>query len=254
MLPAKLNILGIDVSRVDYGIVIEEIISAAKERKSFGVTAIAVHGIMEGFLDHKFAEQLNEFHIVTPDGQPVRWAMNLLGATELKDRVYGPTLMLKVCEKAALEKLPLFLYGSKENVLKKLSQNLSKKYPDLIIAGMQSDRFREATLEEDEKDINLINSSGTKIIFVGRGCPRQERWVANHLGKINAAMIAVGAAFDFHAGTLRKAPKLLQDWGLEWLFRLLMEPIRLWKRYLLLNPLFILNFSLQLMRVRKFKK
>lgn len=254
MLPVKLNILGVCVSRVDYSTAVEEIILAAKERKNFGVTAIAVHGIMEGFLDYKFAEQLNKFHIVTPDGQPVRWAMNLLGATELRDRVCGPTLMLKICEKAAIEGLPIFLYGSREIVLKKLHKNLLERYPNLIIAGVQSDRFRQATLDEDEADINLINGSGARIVFIGRGCPRQERWIAQHIGRINSVMVAVGAAFDFHAGFLRRAPKILQEFGLEWLFRLFQEPKRLWKRYLLLNSLFIFNFCLQLLKIRKFEK
>lgn len=254
MLPEKLNILGVHVSRIDYSAAVEEIISAAKERKNFSVTAIAVHGIMEGFLDYKFAEQLNKFHIVTPDGQPVRWAMNLLGAAEIGDRVCGPTLMLKICERAAKEGLPIFLYGGRQVVLEKLKKNLLKRYPNLIIAGVKSDRFREATRDEDEADINLFNSSGARVIFIGRGCPRQEKWIAEHIGKINSTMIAVGAAFDFHAGFLWRPPKIFQDFGFEWLFRLFQEPKRLWKRYLLLNPLFIFNFCLQLLKIRKFEK
>lgn len=254
MLPAKLNILGVYVSRVDYNAAVEEIILAAKERKSFAVTAIAVHGIMEGFLEHKFAEQLNKFHMVTPDGQPIRWAMNLLGATELRERVCGPTLMLKICERAAIERLSIFLYGSKQAVLERLKKNLLTRYPDLIIAGMQSDRFRQAKPDEDRADIDLINNSGAQVIFVGRGCPRQEKWIARHIGEINSVMVAVGAAFDFHAGLSLRAPKILQKFGFEWLFRLFQEPKRLWKRYLLLNPLFIFSFCLQLLKIRKFER
>jgi exopolysaccharide biosynthesis WecB/TagA/CpsF family protein len=245
-----LKVLGVNVSRVDYGEAVAAIISAAQQRKSFGATALAVHGLMEAHRDPSFAEQLNTLDLITPDGQPVRWALNLLGARELKDRVYGPTLTLKVCAAAAAARLPVFFFGSSPGVLDRLQLNLKRKFPSLIIAGAQADRFREPTAAEDAQDTATIIRSGAAIVFVGRGCPRQEKWVAAHLGKIPAAMIAVGAAFDFHAGTLRQAPTLLQDYGLEWLFRLAIEPRRLWQRYLILNPLFIWNFGRQLMRTQ----
>ena len=246
--PPSWRVLGVNVSRVDYDSAVDSIIHAARAGESFGVTALAVHGLMEAHRDQDFAKVLNTLHLITPDGQPVRWALNLLGAKELKDRVYGPTLTLKVCERAAAEKLPVFLYGSSADVLERLRANLTSKFPELIIAGTQADRFRDATPEEDAADIERINASGARILFVGRGCPRQEKWVAAHLGKINGAMIAVGAAFDFHAGTLRQAPRLMQDYGLEWVFRLVMEPQRLWRRYLILNPLFVMGFGRQLIK------
>ena len=246
--PSFLKVLGVNVSRVDYESAVDAIINAATAGQSFGATALAVHGVMEAFRDGAFAELVNRLHLVAPDGQPVRWAMNLLGAPELKDRVYGPTLMLRVCEQAAAKELPIFLYGSTQVVLDRLARNLKKKFPGLIVAGIQADRFRDSSREEDEQDIATINQSGARIILVGRGCPRQEKWVAAHIGRIQGAMIAVGAAFDFHAGTLPQAPKILQDYGLEWLFRLVNEPKRLWRRYLILNPLFILTFSRQLMK------
>ena len=246
----SLKVLAVNVSRVDYDAAVAAIINAAKLRRSFGAAALAVHGVMEAHRDPAFAELVNRLDLITPDGQPVRWALNLLGARELKDRVYGPTLTLRVCEKAAAQGLPVFLFGSSQDVLERLGRNLKAKFPKLIIAGMQADRFREASTAEDEEDIRTINRSGARIVFVGRGCPRQEKWVAAHLGKIQAAMVAVGAAFDFHAGTLPQAPKILQDYGLEWLFRLINEPGRLWRRYLILNPLFVLNFSRQLIKLR----
>lgn len=247
---STLRVLGVNVSRVDYEAAVAAIINAARQRRSFGATALAVHGVMEAYRDGAFAETLNRLHLITPDGQPVRWAMNLLGARELKDRVYGPTLMLKVCERAAADELPIFLYGSTQAVLDRLSRNLKTKVPGLKIAGIQADRFRDASPEEDEYDIRTISQSGARIVMVGRGCPRQEKWVAAHLGKIPAAMIAVGAAFDFHAGTLPQAPRILQDHGLEWVFRLVNEPKRLWRRYLILNPLFVWNFSHQLIKAK----
>jgi N-acetylglucosaminyldiphosphoundecaprenol N-acetyl-beta-D-mannosaminyltransferase len=248
--PPRLSLLGVNISRVDYDSAVAQIIGAAHRSESFGVAALAVHGVMEAHRDPRFAAEVNRLHLVAPDGQPVRWALNLLGASELKDRVYGPTLTLKVCERAAAEKLPIFLYGSRQSVLEDLSRNLKMKFPDLLIAGMQADRFRDATLLEDAEDIRRINQSGARIVFVGRGCPRQEKWVAAHLGRIHAVMIGVGAAFDFHAGTLPQAPKILQDYGLEWLYRLMHEPVRLWRRYIILNPLFVINFSRQFIRAK----
>jgi exopolysaccharide biosynthesis WecB/TagA/CpsF family protein len=245
---ASLNVLGVKISRVDYTSAVDTIIQAAKDRRSFGVGALAVHGVMEAQRNRAFSETLQRLELLTPDGQPVRWAMNLLGARELKDRVYGPTLMLKVCERAAIEGLSIFFYGNTAEVLNRLSHNLRQKFPKLIIAGALADRFRDASPEEDEEDIHIIAESGARIVMVGRGCPRQEKWVASHLGVIQAPMLAVGAAFDFHAGVKPQAPRILQDYGLEWLFRLVHEPRRLWRRYLILNPLFVLRFGQQLIK------
>ena len=164
-LPERVSILGVNVSRVDYHRAVELIIDAAKKRKSFGVTALAVHGIMEGFMNPGLAVEINRLNIVTPDGEPVSWALNLLGAKEIKNRVSGPNLMLRVCEQAAKEDLAIFLFGSRQEVLQKLSFNLITKYPQLKIAGMQADRFREATPEEDARDVQTINESGARIVF-----------------------------------------------------------------------------------------
>jgi exopolysaccharide biosynthesis WecB/TagA/CpsF family protein len=160
----------------------------------------------------------------------------------LKDRVYGPTLTLHVLEKAAQKGLNVYLYGSTEDTLKAFSAFIKKTYPGVNVCGIHVDRFRDATPEEDEADIEKINNAAAHIVLVGRGCPRQEVWTADHLGKVNAAMMAVGAAFDFHAGTLKQAPKWMQDHGLEWFYRLLKEPRRLWKRYFVTNSYFIYLF------------
>jgi exopolysaccharide biosynthesis WecB/TagA/CpsF family protein len=187
-----------------------------------------------------------------PDGQPIRWALNNFYKVDLKDRVYGPILTLHVLEKANLKGLKVFLYGSKAVTLNKLKEFININYPNVDICGIHVDRFREATPEEDKEDIRKINASGAHIVLVGRGCPRQERWVANHLGKVNAAMMAVGAAFDFYAGTVKQAPKWMQDNGLEWLFRLTQEPGRLWKRYLTTNSYFVYLFLKHKLGFNKF--
>lgn len=251
-LPPKLSVLGIGVSRTDYAGAVAAIIAAAEERRSFAMTALAVHGVMEGFKNPDLGKMLNEFDLVTPDGQPVRWAMNLLGARELRDRVYGPHVMALVCREAAERGLPVFLFGSEQRVLEALSRNLLEANPNLKIAGMQADRFREATPAEDEEDIATIRRSGAAIVFVGRGCPRQERWVHAHRARIDAPLLAVGAAFDFISGNKPKAPKIMQDHGCEWLFRLCCEPRRMWKRYILLNPQYVFQVTLQLLGIRRY--
>lgn len=248
----KHNILGVMVNATDYDSAVTQIISAAHQGQSFGVTALAVHGVMAGVLDSTHQYRLNQLHLVVPDGQPVRWALNLLYKVNLSDRVYGPNLMLAVCKAAAGEQLPIFLYGSKPEVLEALSSNLQSKFPNLLIAGKQPSRFRTLSAEEKQQDIQHIIDSGAKIVFVGLGCPRQEIWVYEHLELLPMPMLAVGAAFDFHAGTLPQAPAWMQKRGLEWLYRFLQEPRRLWKRYVLLNPTYLLLLFLQWSQLRKY--
>jgi len=238
----KVSIFGVNYTSTNYDEASQEIINNAKQHKSYGVSALAVHGLIESFKNKALMEQVNKLDLIVPDGQPVRWAMNSFYKTNLKDRVYGPTLTLYVLDKANKERLSVYLYGSKKETLHKLTDFIHREYPGVTIAGVHVDRFRDATEDEDAEDIKKINQSGANIVLVGRGCPRQEKWVASHLGKINAAMMAVGAAFDFHAGTVKQAPAWMQKSGLEWLYRLTREPKRLWKRYLFTNSLFIYLF------------
>lgn len=248
----KHNLLGVQIDAVDYEAALEKIFFSARARKSMAVSALAVHGVMTGTMDSLHAARLNSLELVVPDGQPVRWALNLLYDLGLPDRVYGPTLMLKVCEKASLEGLPIFLYGSRMEVLNRLSHNLYVRFPKLQIAGCHPSFFRKVTLEEKQEIVSKINASGAAILLVGLGCPRQEIWVYEHQGLIQMPMLAVGAAFDFHAGIVSQAPPRLQRIGLEWLYRLSKEPKRLWRRYLLLNPYFVFLFTLQWLRIRRF--
>lgn len=247
----KHNLLGIQIDAVDYEAAVDKIIRAAKDRQSFTVSALAVHGVMTGVLDPVQGYRLNQLDLVVPDGQPVRWALNLLYGAHLPDRVYGPTLTLKVCERAAQEGLPIYLYGSRSVVLEQLRNNLCDRFPDLRIVGMQPSRFRQLTADEKREVVDTINESGARIVLVGLGCPRQEVWVFEHRGLIHAPMLAVGAAFDFHAGVLAQAPARLQSLGLEWAYRLWREPRRLWRRYLFLNPLYVWFVLLQVLKVRQ---
>ena len=246
----KQNILGVGISAVDYDAAVEKIISAAREKRPLAVSALAVHGVMTGVLDTIHRYRLNKLDLVVPDGQPVRWALNWLYRIKLPDRVYGPNLTLKVCEQAANEGLHIYLYGSQTEVLDKFEKNLKKMFPKLEIAGKQPSRFRQVTADEQIEITETICKSGASIVLVGLGCPRQETWVFENRTLLAMPLMAVGAAFDFHAGTVSQAPQWLQNRGLEWLYRLVQEPMRLWKRYLYLNPLYLLLIWLQFSKLK----
>jgi exopolysaccharide biosynthesis WecB/TagA/CpsF family protein len=248
----KHNVLGIRVDAVDYEAAAERILAAARCRRPMAVSALAVHGLMTGVLDRCQQYRLNDFDLLLPDGQPVRWALNRLHGTALRDRVYGPTLMLELCRRAAAEQLPVFLFGGTDELLARLVENLHRRFPTLRVAGMRCSRFRRLSPAERDEIVAGIRSSGAALTFVGLGCPRQEVWAFEFRQALSMPVVAVGAAFNFHAEQLAQAPPVLQRWGLEWLFRLLCEPRRLWKRYLLLNPLYLGLLALQLSGLRRF--
>ncbi|MCS6880088.1 MAG: WecB/TagA/CpsF family glycosyltransferase [Oscillochloridaceae bacterium] len=248
----KRNLLGVLIDAVDYEAAVERVLAAARARRSFALSALAVHGVMTGVLDATHRYRLNRLDLVAPDGQPVRWALNVLHHARLPDRVYGPTLTLMVCERAAAEELPVYFYGSRAEVLERLTQRLQARFPGLIIAGAQPSRFRQVTPDEQRAIAAAIAASGAAITFVGLGCPRQEVWAYEHRELLSMPVLAVGAAFDFHAGTLPQAPAILQRVGLEWAFRLAQEPRRLWQRYLYLNPLYLWMVLLQATGITRF--
>jgi len=248
----KYSILGVNITATDYERCVERITSCAKSRQTLGVSALAVHGVMTGVMDDEHRHRLNGLEMLVPDGQPVRWALNLLYKQQLKDRVYGPNLMLKTCEAAAENGLPIFLFGGKQELLEMLSDELLKKFPMLQIAGMLASKFRRVNQQEKLEIIKEIKSSGAAITFVGLGCPRQEVWTYEFKDQLQMPVLAVGAAFNFHAGLLDQAPGFFQDWGLEWLYRLTKEPMRLWQRYLLLNPYYVFLLTLQFLGFKKF--
>jgi len=246
----KQNILGIGVTAVDYESAVEKITSAARDKRPFAVSALAVHGVMTGALDAVHRHRLNRLDLVVPDGQPVRWAMKWLHGVSLPDRVYGPELTLRVCEQAAREGLSIYLYGSREEVLEKLRANLTARFSGLVIAGSQPSRFRQVSAEEQRSIAEEIKASGASIVLVGLGCPRQETWAFEYREMLSMPLLAVGAAFDFHAGLMPQAPGWLQKRGFEWLYRFVQEPGRLWKRYTVLNFLYVLLIALQYGKIR----
>lgn len=246
----KQNILGVGINAVDYDSALKLIFAAAQEKRPLAVSALAVHGVMTGALDAVHRHRLNSLDLVVPDGQPVRWAMKWLHGVGLPDRVYGPTLTLKVCERAAQENLKIYLYGSRQEILDNLETNLREKFPNLQTAGSQPSRFRQLTAEEQSETAAEIRASGADLVLVGLGCPRQETWVFENRELLSMPLLAVGAAFDFHAGTLPQAPAWMQKRGLEWFYRLVQEPTRLWRRYVFLNPLYLLMLGLQMTKLR----
>jgi exopolysaccharide biosynthesis WecB/TagA/CpsF family protein len=245
---SRFSILGVGVHAVDYTQAVTAVIAAAKNHVPFSVTALAVHGVMTGVDDAEQRARLNHFDLVAPDGQPVRWALNWLHRAKLQDRVYGPFLMLRLCEQAAYEKLRVFLYGSDSATLEALAQSLCSRFPGLIIAGTRPSRFRQATEDEWSEDVKAIKDSQTDLVFCGLGCPKQEVWVYEMHQYLTCPAVAIGAAFSFWSGRQKMAPRWMQRLGLEWLYRLSREPRRLWRRYLILNPRYVAGVVWQKLR------
>ena len=243
-------VLGMRLDATSYDDATRHILEWATTRAHRYVCAANVHMVMECHDSDEFRAVVNDAGLITPDGVPLVWTLRRLGVPE-QSRVYGPTLMLHVCAAAARAGVPVGLYGAGPEVLETLQRKLTERFPELDIAYAYSPPFRPLTAEEDEAVVSAIRDSGARILFVGLGCPRQERWMAEHQARLPLVMLGVGAAFDFHAGNVKQAPALLQTAGLEWLFRLTMEPKRLWRRYLKHNPRFIYLTAQQLWGERR---
>jgi N-acetylglucosaminyldiphosphoundecaprenol N-acetyl-beta-D-mannosaminyltransferase len=231
-------ILGTRVDATSYADASARILQWARASESRYVCACNVHMVMEAHDVEDFQRVVNAADLVTPDGVPLVWALRRLG---LKDqtRVYGPDLTLSVCQAAAEAGIPVGLYGGTQEILDALQKSYRARFPRLEIGYAYSPPFRPLTRDEDEAVVQAINASGTRILFVGLGCPKQEQWVAGHRNRVQAVMLAVGAAFDFHSGRVKQAPLWMRRSGLEWVFRLFMDPRRLWRRYFKNNPRFL---------------
>jgi N-acetylglucosaminyldiphosphoundecaprenol N-acetyl-beta-D-mannosaminyltransferase len=208
------------------------------------VVAANVHVVMTAYWDAQYQSILENAALVTSDGMPLVVGLRLLGVMG-QERVYGPDLMLAWCDRAAQIGMPIYLYGGTVPMLEKMQAYLKDRYPELSIAGIHSPPFRPLSPQEAAADVDRINQSGAQVVFVGLGCPKQEQWMYRHQGQIQAVMIGVGAAFGFFSGEVSQAPRWMMRLGLEWLYRFSQEPRRLWRRYLVNNPLFILLFGVQ---------
>ena len=232
------DIIGIPVCALSFNDQIEAIVNWAKNRQSKMVCVANVHMLIEARRNSDFANVLRHAALVTPDGIPLVWMLKLMGAKQAQ-RVAGMDILLATCERAAQAQISIFLLGSTPDVLARIHQRLTTEFPRLKIAGMNSPSFGSIDPTADTNTIQIINTSGAGIVFVALGCPKQELWMAKHQDKIQAVTIGVGAVFPVYAGTLKHAPKFIRAAGFEWLFRLIQEPRRLWKRYASTIPIFI---------------
>jgi N-acetylglucosaminyldiphosphoundecaprenol N-acetyl-beta-D-mannosaminyltransferase len=243
----RANILGVGVSAIDTDIAVSTIDGWICRGESRYVCVTGVHGVMESWRDEDLRRIHNSAGLVTPDGMPLVWLSRLLGFRHV-EQVCGRDLMLAVCERSAAQGYSQFFYGGAPGVAEKLAVRLRSRFPGLRVGGVYSPPFRALSHEEDRAMVDRINAAAPDIVWVGISTPKQERWMHEHRAALSAAvLIAAGAAFDFHAGLKRHAPRWMQKGGLEWLFRLALEPRRLWRRYLVNNPAFLLLVLLQLL-------
>ena len=232
------RVLGTYIDALDWGATIGRILQWTADRESRTVCLCNAHSSVTALDNADLANALSTSDMVLPDGAPVAWVLRRKGF-RAQTRIAGPDLMLRLCEALQDTRISVFLFGSSEATLSRLQQNLKTRFPRLIIKGALSPKFGTWTQDEETHYTDTINRSGAAIIFVGLGCPRQEIWMAKHSKQISGVLLGVGAAFDFHAGTIQRAPEYMQRAGLEWLHRLASEPKRLWRRYLVTNSYFL---------------
>ena len=242
------KLLNLDIMLGEYDEFMAEIMGLARSNGSGYVCLVNVHMFIEAQMSQPFLHVVNNATIATPDGMPIAWALKFLYGIK-QPRVAGMDLLPDLLARAEASETPVFFYGSTEKMLTATRKHLQTTYPRLQVAGTVSPPFRALTPEEDEEHVRTINNSGAKLIFVALGCPKQENWMNRVTGRINGVLIGVGGALPVMVGEAKRAPKWMQNSGLEWVFRLLQEPKRLWKRYLSTNLSFI-----KMLVMEKFKK
>lgn len=242
----RLPVLGVPIDALDWPEALARIAGWAARRESRTVYLCNVHSVVTARSEPAFGAAVQGSDLATPDGAPVAWLMRRL-ARNGQPRINGPDLMWRYCAEAAHRDESIYLYGGSPQSLQGLQQRLRTAFPGLRIAGAHSPPFRPLTADEDEAVVREIVASGAGTVWVGLGCPKQELWMAAHRDRIPAVLIGVGAAFDYHAGTLQRAPLWMQAAGLEWLYRLRKEPRRLWRRYLHTNSVFVIGALRQLL-------
>ncbi len=251
--PPRTNILGVGVSAINMTMALEIMDGWIARREAHYVCVTSVHGVMESQRDERLRHIHNSAGLVTPDGMPLVWLSRLRGFRHV-ERVYGPDLMLALCRWSVPRGYRHFLYGGEVGVPEQLAAALQRRFPGLRVVGTWSPPFQPLTVEQDEQIVAAINAAGPDIVWVGLSTPRQERWMAAHVGRVAAPLlIGVGAAFDFLAGRKKQAPSWMQRSGLEWLFRLASEPRRLWRRYLTSVPAFLFLSALQASGLRRYE-
>ncbi|PWU14069.1 MAG: glycosyltransferase [Verrucomicrobia bacterium] len=250
--PARVNVLGVGVSAINLDSAVRLIAEALAQKRKGYVCVTGVHGVSEAQEDPAFREILNHAFLNTPDGMPMVWMGRAQGFGQMA-RVYGPDLMLRVCELSCEKGYSHFFYGGGQGVAEELKNRLQQRFPGLKVVGTYTPPFRPLTADEEDALTRHLLECKPDIFWVGLSTPKQEKFMASHIDKLTATLFfGVGAAFDFHAGRLRQAPRWMQRAGLEWLFRLCCEPRRLWKRYLKNNPLFVFRAVGQLAGLRKY--
>jgi N-acetylglucosaminyldiphosphoundecaprenol N-acetyl-beta-D-mannosaminyltransferase len=249
----SVEVLGTRVDGTSYEDAARRIVEWAREGRSASVCAAAVNNVMEAHDDPRFHLVMQRADLVTPDGMPLVWALRMLGVREAS-RVAGTDLMPRVLELAAASRIPVGFFGGTSEVLTDLRSWAEASFPDLIVSFAYDPPFRALSEDEERRVVRRVAESGARILFVGLGCPKQEIWMDRMSGRIPTVMVGVGAAFDFLSGRKRRAPILLQRVGLEWMFRLASEPRRLWRRYVLQNPRFVLLLAHQMLHDRLARK
>lgn len=248
----RVNVLGVGISAINPDLALEAIERAIAERRKGYICVTGVHGVMEAQKDGDLRRIFNRSLLTTPDGMPMVWAGRLAGQRQIA-RVYGPDLMLLVCERSCAKGYRHFLMGGKEGVAPELKRRLEERFPGLVIAGTYTPPFRPLEPAEETELVARVAEAKPDVLWVGISTPKQERFMARYADRLEATLlIGVGAAFDFHTGRLRQAPRWVQQSGFEWLFRLGCEPRRLWRRYLLNNPRFLAQSALQVVGLRRY--
>lgn len=248
----KLNVVSIPVSTGTYADFIKSLVATATGKKSEYACVANVHMLVEAYKNRRFAQVVREAGYVTPDGKPLSWALRLLHGIK-QERVAGMDLLPDLLKEAEASKLSVFFYGATDETLEKTRTYLAKQYPHLQVAGMHSPPFRNLTALEEKKIAEKINASGASFVFVVLGCPKQEKWMAGMKGRVNAVMVGVGGALPVMIGEQRRAPQWMQKGGLEWVFRMVQEPGRLFKRYAVTNPLFLYLLMKAYLRKKVFR-
>lgn len=248
----RVRVVSLTPNVVSHDTAIGVIAELARQKRGAYVCFSTVHMVMESYDDPAFGAKVNGADYIVTDGMPLVWMQKLQGAGEA-NRVRANDLMIALCEYAAQNDLTVGFYGGKQEVIDAIKARAARELPDLRIVYAFSPPFRPLSDAEDAEIVAEINRANPDILFMGLGCPKQENWMAAHKDRLRTVMLGVGASFDFYAGNVKESPEWLGKLGLEWLYRLTQEPKRLWRRYLILNPRFMFQATLQLLKLKKFE-